>query len=301
MSTSVITGIGRVERSPSAGEDWFNVADELGRRGYKYLPPGCHYLLAATRRAIAGNEGFETTTAERRGLAVGCHSVLAPLYREVAQAVLAGDSSGISPMTAPFFAINALAGRLAEERRIKGFTLTTTSPRVAGLEALEVGTRALAAGRCAVLLAGVTEQLGSDAGAVAMVIEDRDAVVARGAVIHGECRTRTGFVPAALAATADGPMVVAAELRGLAGSLGVRTPLPTHLVLDGSAVGLAAAAAARGLGRCVLVDGADQGCLTAMSLVADLIADGGEHLVVSATDTGNLALAHIRPGVDNRG
>ncbi|MBH1934183.1 3-oxoacyl-ACP synthase [Streptomyces sp. AV19] len=211
----VVTGIGVVsprggdpaaldlEGAAPADDAWFDVAAELGPRGYKYVPPSCRYLLAATRRAVvdAGDPLAGVPEAER-GMALGTNSGIAALTDAMDATVTGPGAERLSPATAPYFSINTLAGRVAMAHGVKGWNLTLTSPRTAGLETLLAGARAVAAGRSMLLLAGSTEaarpahrpaRSGSEAGAVVFVLEPRP----RAAAHYGTCRTVTFSLPAA--------------------------------------------------------------------------------------------------------
>ncbi|WP_053161059.1 beta-ketoacyl synthase N-terminal-like domain-containing protein [Streptomyces caatingaensis] len=212
----VVTGIGVVsprgcdpaaldlEGAVPADDAWFDVAAELGPRGYKYVPPSCRYLLAATRRAVADAGGSPAAVPEaERGMAVGTNSGIAALIDGMDATVTGPGAERLSPATAPYFSINTLAGRVAMDHGVKGWNLTLTSPRTAGLEALLAGARAVAAGRSTVLLAGSTEaalpdhhpaHAASEAGAVVLVLEPRGRAAA---APYGTCRTAVFSLPAA--------------------------------------------------------------------------------------------------------
>ncbi|MCA2215095.1 beta-ketoacyl synthase N-terminal-like domain-containing protein [Jidongwangia harbinensis] len=284
-----VTATGAVLRPPGAPDDWFDVATELGRRGYKYLPPGAHYLLAAVRRAL-GTGAALAAEPDRRGLAVGCHGVLGDHYAAADRTVAAGHSDRLSPVTAPFFAVNALAGRVAGEHRTQGFTLTTTSPRVAGLEAWETGGRALRAGRCDVLVVATTEHgTGAADGAVAVVLEDAGRAAARGAVVHGRCRVGTGLVPA----TSDVPRATAALLGDLPRRLGLPDRIPVLMDSDGSAFADTVAGLVGEWGPVRPAAAGGPGCVPPVLAVSTAVAAGADTVVVSASRTGHVAVAHI--------
>ncbi|ANZ39743.1 hypothetical protein BBK82_30580 [Lentzea guizhouensis] len=166
----LVTGIGVVsprgrdavkaaESDPvRAWDGWFDHREELGRRGYKYLPPPAHHLLAAAKSALA-DSGASLESAEdiERGVVIGTNSAVSPLHADMDRTVVHASSDDISPAFAPFFSINLIGSRLAPEHGLKGFNVTVTSPRIAGLEAIEIGARAVALGRARWLLVGVTE------------------------------------------------------------------------------------------------------------------------------------------------
>ncbi|GAA0419200.1 beta-ketoacyl synthase N-terminal-like domain-containing protein [Streptomyces luteireticuli] len=212
----VVTGIGVVsprgcdpaalvlDGAAGADDAWFDVAAELGARGYKYVPPSCRYLLAATRRAVAdAGDPFAGVPETERGMALGTNSGIAALIDAMDETVTGPGAERLSPATAPYFSINTLAGRVAMDHGVKGWNLTLTSPRTAGLESLLAGSRAVAAGRSTLLLAGSTEaalpahhpaHADSEAGAAVFVLQPRS----RSRADHyGTCRTVTFSLPAA--------------------------------------------------------------------------------------------------------
>jgi len=282
---------------------WFNARARLGPRGYKYLPPAGQYLLLAARRAIQDSGGLEHVPAHRRGAAVGTNSGLAEVFDTMDRTVVESNAADLSPVTAPYFAINVLSSRLAAEHEMKGFQLTLTSSRVAGLEALETGTRALAVGRCSLLivaamehvLPGSADEPVSEQGATALVIESAAAAQARGVRPHGRCRTRTGFAPPTAAAGPAGRRRVGDLLAEALTAVGAEAGDPVHTVLDDSGVARAVrdALAPRPLASTVA---AGAGCLRPMIRVAGLLAAGaGPAVVVVATAEGNIAVTRLEP------
>ncbi|HZM83223.1 MAG TPA: beta-ketoacyl synthase N-terminal-like domain-containing protein, partial [Candidatus Limnocylindrales bacterium] len=191
---------------------WFDYKTELGPRGYKYLPPALHYLLTAARHALADGVGAA-------GVVLGTNSAVSALHAAMDRTVVQSHSAELSPMLAPYFSVNLAAGKLASEHRLTGFQLTLTSPRIAGLEAIQVAARALAMGRASCLLIAATEaapdpaEPGADRGeegAVVLVARPLSNVDASGAGVRstagsagssaalsggGTCRARTFFVP----------------------------------------------------------------------------------------------------------
>ncbi|WP_244503216.1 beta-ketoacyl synthase N-terminal-like domain-containing protein, partial [Streptomyces hygroscopicus] len=249
----VVTGIGTVSA------DGFDFRTALGRRGYKYLPAASQYFLAAAKGALAqaGPGALEAVGPEERGAAVGTNSAAVALHHTMDRTITATGAEDLSPALAPYFSINLFGSRLATEHDLKGFNLTFTSPRVAGLEALQAGRRAIAAGRARRLLAGATEEAlpegepGADrpeSGAVALVLEPASAARSRGAVALGRVAVRSFFLPPRVAASADGSWQAAVLLRDALAALGHRPdrPLTVTAVLDGSPVGEAVAAALAG-------------------------------------------------------
>ena len=267
-------------RRPAGDGTWFDPKIELGFRGAKYLPSACQYLLAAAARALADAGGcLEAVDEERRAAAVGTNGAASALHHDMDRTVITSRAEDLSPLLAPFFSINLFGSRLGTQHLLKGFNLTLTSPRVAGLEAIEIGARSLRLGRSALLLAGATEAppdpaepgIGAaEAGAVVLVCEPPEAAAARAANVHGTCRARTCFVPPRLAGDERGCGIVTAALVELLG--GGAVP-PVLAVLDGSPVAAAVAGALRQFGPFERAE-AGSGCLEPMLRVAELLAGG---------------------------
>ncbi|MEU6479407.1 beta-ketoacyl synthase N-terminal-like domain-containing protein [Streptomyces sp. NPDC047017] len=296
---------------PAVPEGWFDHRERLGRRGYKYLPSATQYFLAATKQALTdagepqGGAGSGVLGAEeRRGAAVGTNSAAAALHEEMDRTVVAEGAGALSPATAPYFSINLFGSRLATEHALKGFNLTLTSPRVAGLEALESGARSVRLGRASWLLAGATEEALPDAhagaglserGAVALVLEPTDVVQARGERGYGHCAVRSCFLPPRTAAAPEGPDRARTRIDAALAALGAG-PVPEQrviAVLDDSPVA-AAVAAAVGPGARLVTAGA--GALEPLLQVAGALAAlSGPVTVVTAAREGNLAVALLTP------
>lgn len=331
MTELVVSGVGTVR------PEGFDFRTALGPRGYKYLPTASQYFLAAAKRALAGigPDALDGVDAERRGAAVGTNSAAAALHDAMDRTVMETGAEDLSPVTAPYFSINLFGSRLATEHELKGFNLTFASPRVAGLEAIESGGRALAAGRAHWLLAGATEQVlaegepgadTSEAGAVALVLEPATAVAARGGRVYGRVAVRSFFLPPALAGGRSGAERARALIDGALDALGhagsgysgvghagsghaglghaglgpggphpVTPVTPVTAVLDGSPVGEAVAAA---LGERAEYVPAGAGCLEPVARVAAALADGAgpARVVVTAAAQGNAAVCLVTPG-----
>lgn len=282
-------------------EPWFDHRERLGPRGYKYLPSATQYLLAATRQALA-DAGEPEQQEERRGAAVGTNSAAVAVHTAIDATVVAEGARMLNPATAPYFSINLFGSRLATEHALKGFNLTLTSPRVAGLEAIEAGSRAVGLGRASWLLAGATEEAlpegdpgarTSERGAVALVLEPADRLRARGVRGYGRCAARSFFLPPRAAAGA------ADRLRGRIAALLTELGLPegrphrTVAVVDDSPVA-AAVSAALGTGATRVEAGA--GSLEPVLQVAGALAEGeGPVAVVTAAGEGNLAVVLATP------
>ncbi|ANP56910.1 hypothetical protein AVL59_31385 [Streptomyces griseochromogenes] len=297
----------RLDGEPATGaeESWFDLTAELGARGYKYVPPAARYLLAAARRALADAGPVLAGVPEvRRGLALGTNSGIASVIDAMDETVNGPGADLLSPARAPYFSINTLAGRVAMEHGVKGWNLTLTSPRTAGLEALLAGTRAVRAGRSDLLLAGSAEaplpvhapgHERSEAGAAVLVLEPRATAVARGAAGYGACRTVAFFLPPHEAASTAAARTVTAAVARLLGEPAV-LPAVIHLVTDPSPVGTALAARLQQLGARLDVVPAGAGTLQpVLHLVHGLARPGTVRLVVTASPDGACAMTLLQP------
>ncbi|WP_422770164.1 beta-ketoacyl synthase N-terminal-like domain-containing protein [Plantactinospora sp. WMMC1484] len=324
MNDVVVTGIGvcAPPERPAAGGAWFDVRSQLGRRGYKYLPAACQYLLVAGRQALddatgclgdpagrpgdpAGRPGDQTgrpdgAAGQGRGVVVGTNNGVAALHDEQDRTVIAEHAGELSPVTAPFGAVNVLTSRLSMEHGFTGISLTLTSPLVAGLEAVQVGARAFAAGRSALLLAGAMEQAvpapeaaAPEEGAVVLVLEPPARARARGATGYGRCAVRTLLLPPALDTGAARGRAVAA-IRAAAGELGA-AQVPVYALLDDSPVSeLVAGAVPAAVGPVRDAGPPAAGSLAPMLRLAERLRAGdGNSLLVTAAGTGNVAMVRI--------
>jgi 3-oxoacyl-[acyl-carrier-protein] synthase II len=307
MTAAAVTGLGIVGPDPGAGPDWFDVRTRLGPRGYKYLPPAAQYLLAAGRIASAEGCLTEVVPPPRRGFVLATNGGLADLFDKMDRTILETGSEELAPAMAPYFAVNVLGSRLAAEQALKGFSLTLTAPHTAAVDAIGAGLRALAAGRCDVVTVVATEHRlpgagAGEEGAVALVLETHDTVVARGTPVLGTVDARTVFAPPRLVTTPDGRTRLAALLDRAVRELGA-AGLPVQLVADGSPVA-SAVAAALGTDHGEPVG---KGCLAAALRATGLLTrpGSGGALLVVATAEGRIALTtvrapHPRPPADLR-
>ncbi|MEU2059726.1 beta-ketoacyl synthase N-terminal-like domain-containing protein [Streptomyces sp. NPDC013455] len=286
---------------PADGQ-WFDVKARLGRRGYRYLPESCHYLLAAARDALAASgDEPERHAEERRGVVVGTNSAVAGLHADIVRAVGGDGIDGLSPMTVPFFSVNLVAAKLSTEHRFKGFNLTVTSPRVAGLEAVHLAAGALAAGRGDVVLAGGAEapdpRAGDavpESGAVLLLL--RPAGAEGGTVV----RTALRFLPPRATGTPAGRERAGRMVRAALDGVCPAPPAAVHLVTDGSPTARTAADAVRDwCGAATRVTDAvtavHAGALAPLRLLAHALRPDrpAPEAVVVASGEGNLAFAAV--------
>ncbi len=279
--------------------DWFQAKVALPGRGYRRLPAACKYLLAASRLAVSdAGDRFSETGRDSRAAVVGLNNAGAALLEELDHTIIHKGADELPPSGSPFIAVSSFASRLSLEHDITGFNLTVNSPVTAGLEAIQIAARAVAAGRAQAVLVGAVEEAlspsqspapGSQAGAAVLYCES----AAKGTARYGTCRARSAFLdPAAAASNA------AAVLASLVGD---DPPGRIDAVLDDSAVGTAAAQwLDRLTGECdvvVVPTAAQAGCLAPLQRVMGLFAQ--EHTaptrraVLAASAQGTIALAEL--------
>lgn len=293
----------RVEPLP----DWFDTEALLPGRGYRKLPPGCRYLLAAARSALTDTgTWFAGIPAHERAAVIGGNNAGAALQDDFDRTVIATGAADLSPAQVPYMALSMFAGRLAPEHGLRAFSLATNSPAVAGLEALQTAARALVAGRAAAVLAGAVEDrptsaqgagAAHDLGAAVLVCVPEGAPAA-GNRAYGHCSVRGAFVGAA------GSVPLASD---------VLDPLWKELLADGppiaridavvddSPAGEAVVAwlTARADDRAVtaLVRPPGSGALTPLRRVVGRLADGapGRAVVLAVSAHGHVSIADVLP------
>ncbi|MCQ4044864.1 beta-ketoacyl synthase N-terminal-like domain-containing protein [Streptantibioticus rubrisoli] len=281
-----------------AAPGWFRAEVALPGRGYRRLPDACKYLLAASRLAVSdAGDRFSKTERNHRAAAVAINNTGAALLEELDYTIMREGAEELSPSSSPFIAMSSFASRLSMEHGITGFNLTVNSPFTAGLEALRIAARAVAAGRARAVLVGAVEEAlspsqstgpGSEAGAAVLHCEP----AVEGNARYGTCGVRGAFLApdaAGDAAAVLGPLV------------GDDPPGRIDAVLDDSAVGTAAA---RWLDRLadkrevVIVPApAQAGCLAPLQRVMGLFAQQHtaptRRAVLAASAQGTLAFAEL--------
>ncbi|MEC3976385.1 beta-ketoacyl synthase N-terminal-like domain-containing protein, partial [Amycolatopsis sp. H20-H5] len=159
--TVMITGVGAIvarERTP----DWFDPAEHLGRRGWKYLSPATRYLLAAANQALGRAHGDPVAAeppAERLGVVTGTQYAIADVHRRMNHTLRTEGAGGLSPAEVPAFSMNTPGSQLAITLKARAFCVTLTNPATAGLEAVLFAMSALRTGRADRVVATATEQV----------------------------------------------------------------------------------------------------------------------------------------------
>ncbi|WP_432080190.1 beta-ketoacyl synthase N-terminal-like domain-containing protein [Streptomyces sp. WAC 04229] len=340
-----VTGVGIVSPwgdTPEAADDargaavpgtyeWFDHRARLGPRGYRYLPPAAQYALAAARTALDDGGRPQAVPADRRALLLATNAGPAELLDAMDGVVLAEGAAGISPASAPYFAVNVLGNRLAAELSLTGFALTVATARTAALDALSAGALALAAGRCdSLVLAAVEEPPPARAaagpgrpgeqGAGVFTLESVAGARARGAAVTATLRARSLFLPPTALDRAEGRARAGQVLTDALAALlvppegdaapGGSAPPLLRLDLDDSPVSEAVAVAVAGLGASVteaddaggagraVHPGRRTGCLGPALAVARAVTarDTRRRLVVCASGAGHVALVRASPG-----
>lgn len=156
----VLTGHGAVRAEAAAADGtWFDAAQYLGPRGWRYLTPATRFVLAAADLALADARFDPAGVADEKvGVAIGTNFAAAPVVQRFDDVVAAETASGISPAEAPAFSVNIPASQISMRHGLRAFNLSLTNPMVAGLEAVLTLRSALLHGRARAGIAGATEE-----------------------------------------------------------------------------------------------------------------------------------------------
>ncbi|MEU8181952.1 beta-ketoacyl synthase N-terminal-like domain-containing protein [Micromonospora sp. NPDC049044] len=180
------------ETAPSDGAaGWFDPAEHLGARGWKYLTPATRFLLATAQLAMADAKLDPATMApESMGVAVGTNFAADPVVGRLDQTVRTEGAHWLSPAEAPNFSVNLAASHVSMRWAMRAFNLTLTNPMVAGIDAVLTMAGAIRRGRARLGLAGATEERPTayrpgggmaGEGACCLVLESRQTAIERGA------------------------------------------------------------------------------------------------------------------------
>lgn len=289
-----------LDQAAQADPDWFQANVALPGRGYRRLPDACKYLLAAARLAISDSgDRFLEHEPDSRAAVVATNNVSAALMEELDSTIILKGAEELPPSLTPFMIMSLFASRLSMEHEITGFNLTVNSPVTAGIEALQIAARAIAAGRASTVLVGAVEEAlspaqfagsGSQAGAVVLCCESTGT----GTGGYGTCRARSAFLDPA----ETGDAAVAAAFGQLVGD---DPPERIDAVVEDSAGG---AAAIRWLRRLpgevdivVVPTPVHAGCLVPLQRVAGQFAQENptrtRRAVLAVGGQGTIALAEL--------
>ncbi|MBT2380617.1 hypothetical protein J7E90_25705 [Streptomyces sp. ISL-111] len=158
-----ITGAGAVAQEPGDVRDapWFDPAEHLGRRGWKYLAPPTRYLLAAGHRALGRRHDDPPLTggeSRRLGVVTGTQYAIAHTHRRMDDILRTEGVRGISPAEVPGFSMSTPGSQLAIASGARAFSVTLTNPVTAGLEAVHFAVTALRTGRADRVVAAATDR-----------------------------------------------------------------------------------------------------------------------------------------------
>lgn len=203
--TVAISGVGLVapgvrgpadllsEHRADPASDWFDPVAQLGRRGWKYLPPATRYLVAAARQALTDVGAPANHRPEDIGVCCGTQHAVNSLHARLDEVISREGTAGLSPAELPGFSVNHPASHLAITLGCRAFSVTLTNPVVAGLDAILFSTAALMRGRARRVLAVATEDSapGYATGGAAALVLDRATSSPMGLIRGGLSR----FVP----------------------------------------------------------------------------------------------------------
>ncbi|MER6023000.1 beta-ketoacyl synthase N-terminal-like domain-containing protein [Streptomyces anulatus] len=158
-----ITGSGAVTEQPGGSGEapWFDPAEHLGRRGWKYLSPPTRYLLAAGHLALGRRHDDPPLTgggSRRLGVVTGTQFAIAHVHRRMDDTLRIEGVRGISPAEVPGFSMSTPGSQLAIASGARAFSVTLTNPVTAGLEAVQFAVTALRTGRADRVVAAATDQ-----------------------------------------------------------------------------------------------------------------------------------------------
>ena len=195
----------------------FDAALWLGNKEQRHLDRFTHFAVGAAMMAVEHAGGLPTVDADRAGVSLGT-GIGGVGTLETQVGVLSARGPGrVSPFTIPMVMPNAGAAAVSLRLGWRGPCETLTTACAAGTHSVGAGARLIADGRCDVVLAGGAESsmtpttvaaftkmtalsdtglsrpfdVGRDGfciaeGAAVLLLEERDAALARGATIYGE-------------------------------------------------------------------------------------------------------------------
>ena len=197
--------------------DDFDAAQWLSGKQARHLDRFTHFAVAAAAMALEDCGGLPDVAPTRAGVQLGT-GIGGVGTLETQVGILASRGPGrVSPFTIPMVMPHAGAASVSLRYGLQGPSETLTTACAAGTHSVAAGARMVADGRCDVVLAGGAESsmtpttvaaftimtalsktglsrpfdTGRDGfciaeGAAVLVLEERDAALARGARIYGE-------------------------------------------------------------------------------------------------------------------
>ncbi|EPH05550.1 hypothetical protein HMPREF1531_00979 [Propionibacterium sp. oral taxon 192 str. F0372] len=151
------------------GSDWFDPRAHLGRRGTALLPRAVQLTAAAA--AQLNVSGALACESHRRELWACTASFAEHMHDEMDAVVRAESAEALSPARAPYFSVNLLPARVAQDYKIHGRVVTITTPGTGLVDACASAALSLGSGRCDTALVVTTDVGGEVAeGSVALML-----------------------------------------------------------------------------------------------------------------------------------
>lgn len=122
--------------------DWFDPRSYLGRRGTAVLPRAVQMSASAVAASQIGDD-LAAVDETRRGLWSSTSSFAERTHDEMDEVLRSGSAETLSPARAPYFSVNLLGSRIAQDYRIKGHVVTLTTPTTGFIDACAAASAAL--------------------------------------------------------------------------------------------------------------------------------------------------------------
>ena len=197
--------------------DYFDASVWLSSKEQRHHDRFTHFALAAADLAVQHAGGLPTVAASRAGVSLGTGIGGINTFQIQSMVLAARGPGRVSPFTIPMVMPNAGAAAVSLTLGWRGPCETVTTACAAGTHSIAAGARMIFDGRCDVVLAGGAEasineltvaaftkmtalsELGHSRpfdidrdgfciaeGAGVLLLEERDAALARGATVYGE-------------------------------------------------------------------------------------------------------------------
>jgi 3-oxoacyl-[acyl-carrier-protein] synthase II len=212
------TGLQRLpEPARERRADDFDPSHWLGGREARHLDRFTQLSVAAAEMAVADAGGLPEVDRDRAGVQLGTGIGGVGTLETNVGVLAARGPTRVSPFTIPMVMPNAGAAALSMRYGLRGPSETITTACAAGTHSVAAGARMVADGRCDVVLAGGAESSMTPTtvaaftvmtalsksgisrpfdgardgfciaeGAAVLVLEEREAALARGARVYGE-------------------------------------------------------------------------------------------------------------------
>jgi 3-oxoacyl-[acyl-carrier-protein] synthase II len=158
----------------------FDPTASLGPKEARRLDRSTQFALTAAREAWDDSGIEEGADRDEIGVvfATGIGGISSLLASD--EVMRTKGPNRVSPFTVPQLMPNAAAGQIAMKLGLRGPNFTTTTACAASNHAIGLAFQAVRHGEATAMIAGGAE------GAGAMILEEREHALARGATIHGE-------------------------------------------------------------------------------------------------------------------